>query len=419
MKIIPVPVKTEGLPSSGGRCRVLTFTTLYPSANKPGHGIFVENRLRHLVATGSVDVRVVAPVPWFPSTSDRFGHYAAMARMPAREIRAGIDVAHPRYLAIPKIGMALAPWLLFAGALPSLWRLRSQFDLIDAHYFYPDGVAAVLLGGALDKPVVVTARGTDINLIPKYFLPGRMIRWAARRAAGIVAVSQALKNALADLGTPPENVVVLRNGVDLKMFRPGDRDLARAELELHGRVLLSVGRLVDLKGHAIVMAALPRLPACTLLIAGDGPDFARLRAFAMQLGICDRVRFFGAIRHEQLRNLYLAADALVLASSHEGWPNVLLEAIACGTPVIASPVGGIPEIVSAPEAGILMRQRTVEGVAEAVEQLFSDLPRRENTRAFAERFSWDDTSAGQLRIFEQILARTKNTEANPRAKPGA
>jgi len=302
--------------------------------------------------------------------------------------------------------MPLAPISLFAATLPLIRQYKriADFDLIDAHYFYPDGVAAVLLGQALGKPVVITARGTDVNLIPRYFIPRRLIRYAARYAAGIIAVSQALKDAMVALGIAPERIAVLRNGVDLEMFRPGDREAARTALGTGGPTLLSVGHLIERKGHDLTIAALSRLQGHPLLIAGDGPERARLRALASALGVADRVRFLGSVPHQELANLYTAADALVLSSSREGWPNVLLEAMACGTPVIASAIWGNPEIVSRPEAGLLTRARTPDGIAEAVQALLRAPPSRQATRSFAERFSWDDTSAGQLRLFERILA---------------
>jgi glycosyltransferase involved in cell wall biosynthesis len=367
--------------------------------------VFVENRLRHLVSTGLVEARVIAPVPWFPFTHTAFGDYAALARMPAREVRSGISVAHPRYVVIPKLGMSATPCALYAATLPLLKRVRRQFgfDLIDAHYFFPDGVAASWLGRALNVPVVITARGTDINLIPRHRVARRMIVNAANRAAGIIAVSQALKDAMADLGMHADRIVVLRNGVDLETFRPDDRAAVRARLGVQGRVLLSVGHLIERKGHDIVIAALAQLPDCRLLVAGAGPEHARLQSLAFRLGIQDRVQFLGAVPHENLRAVYSAADALVLASSREGWPNVLLEAMACGTPVIASAVWGNPEVVSGAEAGLLMRDRTPEGISEAVNKLFEQPIDRNATRAFAEKFSWNETSLGQVRLFQNIL----------------
>ena len=387
--------------------RILTFSTLYPNAVRPGHGIFVETRLRHLLASRKVESKVVAPVPWFPSGNPRFGDYAAFAKVPAQELRNGIDIAHPRFVAIPKIGMNLAPFLLAAGAHSALKRIIGRgydFDLIDAHYFYPDGVAAVLLGRLLGKPVVITARGTDVNLIPEYRVPRRIILWAARRAAGIVAVASALRDRLVDLGVPRERIDVLRNGVDLELFRPIDRAGSRRRLGFKRTTLLSVGNLLPLKGHDLAIRALRLMPETDLVIVGDGPERETLGALAAELRLGDRVSFAGALTQENLREYYGSADALVLASSREGWPNVLLESMACGTPAIASRVGGTSEIVAAPEAGTLMTERTPEALAQAVRDLLARNPDRDATRRFAERFDWSATTAGQLDLFARILS---------------
>ena len=206
--------------------RILTFTTLYPSALQPQHGIFVETRLRNLVASRAVDARVVAPCPWFPSASARFGRYGLSARIPREENRHGLHIDHPRYPMLPKIGMSAAPLGLFAAVLPLLRRQivdGLDFDLIDAHFFYPDGPAAVLLGLALGRPAVVTARGSDLNIIARHVIPRQWIRWAAQHADGLVAVSSGLRQRLVELGIAAERVQVLRNGVDLAFFHPYDR----------------------------------------------------------------------------------------------------------------------------------------------------------------------------------------------------
>jgi len=388
--------------------KILTFSTLFPNTVRPGHGVFVETRLRHLVASGQVSAHVLAPIPWFPSTHPRFGDYAKFAKAPRTEVRFGLQVDHPRYFLPPKVGMTLAPLLLALGAKRAIKRMLAageDFDLIDAHYFYPDGVAAVLLGRWFNKPVVITARGTDINLIPQHALPRKMILWAARHAAGMITVCQALKDAIVALGVAPERIVTLRNGVDLKLFQPMQREAERARLNLSRRTLLSVGYLIPRKGHDLIIRALPALPDTDLLIAGDGPDKAMLTALAAELGVADRVRLVGALPQAELRRYYGAADALVLASSREGWANVLLEAMACGTPVVASNVWGTPEVVATPEAGVLMPTRTPEGVAAGVKALFAHYPEHSATRRYAEQFSWDDTTAGQLQLFRAILAR--------------
>ena len=392
--------------SGGAPLRILTFTTLYPNNAQPYHGVFVENRLRHLIAGGKVEARVVAPVPWFPFAHRRFGCYGDFARVARTESRFGLTVLHPRYPVLPKFGMSLAPALLYAAALPALKRLKAErdFDLIDAHYLYPDGVAAVMLGRTLGKPVVLTARGTDVNLIPRHVLPRSMIRWAARRASAVITVAEALRQALIQLGVDPARLRTLRNGVDLAQFRPLDRQSARASLGLGpGPVLLSVGHLIARKGHRLAIEALAGLPGYSLLIAGEGPDRAELAEFARRLGFEARVQFLGAVPHEKLPAIYSAADALVLASSREGWANVLLESMACGTPVVASRAWGNPEIVADPAAGVLMPSLSASGVAEGVAALFQAKPSRGDVRAYAENFSWDATTAGQIELFTRVL----------------
>jgi len=381
--------------------KILTFSTLFPNSEKPGHGIFVETRLRHLVASGRVQSRVVAPIPWFPSTNPRFGNYARFAKAPRHEVRHGIAVDHPRYPVLPKVGMSIAPFLLAQAVKPAIGRLIDEgydFDLIDAHYFYPDGVAAAMLARHFNKPLVITARGSDITLFPSYALPRRQILWAARRADAIITVCNALRDEVVAMGIAAERVVSLRNGVDLQLFRPTERTPNPMF------TLLAVGHLVPVKAQDLIIGALPLLPGVRLVLAGDGPDRAKLENLARELKVTDRVTFLGAVPQAQLRAHYGAADALVLSSSREGWANVLLEAMACGTPVVASRVYGTPEVVAAPEAGVLMRERSYQGVADAVTLLRANYPDRAATRRYAERFSWDDTTEGQIRLFESLLS---------------
>jgi glycosyltransferase involved in cell wall biosynthesis len=387
--------------------RILTFTTLYPNAAQPSHGVFVENRIRHLAASGAARIEVVAPVPVFPLVRRFLPAYAEADKAPLQEVRYGLAVRHPRYPLIPKVSMLAAPLSLYAAARPVIAQLRRDgfdFDLIDAHYFYPDGIAAVLLGRSFGRPVTITARGTDINLIPEYHWPRRMIRWAAREAAGMITVCAALKDGLVALGAEPAKIRVLRNGVDLRTFRPVDRVEARRRLGLTAPTLLSVGHLIPRKAHDLVIRAVAQLPGYHLMIAGLGPEEQRLRALARSEGVEDRVRFLGRVAHDQLREVYGAADLLVLASSREGWANVLLEAMACGTRVAASDVWGTPEVVAAPEAGALFTDRTPDAIAATVRQIMAQPEDRAATRRYAEGFSWDDTTRGQIELFRSILA---------------
>jgi glycosyltransferase involved in cell wall biosynthesis len=385
--------------------QILTFTTLYPSQIRPQHGIFVETRLRNLVKSSAIGARVVAPCPWFPLASPQFGRYSLFARQPRGEIRHGLRVDYPRYPQLPKIGMSLAPLAIFTALLPVLRRqLRAgwDFDLIDAHYFYPDGVAAVLLGRALGRPVVVTARGSDLNVIAEYAAPRRWIRWSARQADGLVAVSKGLKRRLMTLGIAEERVHMLRNGVDLALFRPADRDTARHALGLTRPTLLAVGNLVGLKRHRMMVEALVGLPTVDLLIVGEGPERAAIEGLAHERRVADRVRLLGHLPQDRLPDIYSAADLLLLTSTHEGWPNVLLESMACGTPVIVSDIDGITDIVAAPEAGRIVQQPTPDRLATAAREFLSALPARIATRAYAERFDWQSTTEGQIALFRTI-----------------
>jgi glycosyltransferase involved in cell wall biosynthesis len=355
-----------------------------------------------------VTATVVAPVPWFPSGVQVFGRYGALARTPRVERRAGIEVRHPRYLMIPKVGTTIQPWTLARAAEQEIRRLAQDgfdFDLIDAHYFYPDGVAAAMLARRLGKPFVVTARGSDINHIAQLAAPRRLIQSAARSASRVVAVSQALKQSMVQLGVEPGRITVLRNGVDLELFRPIDRDEARRALKLsRSKVLVSVGNLVPEKGHDLFIETVAALPGVEALIAGAGPEGKRLRELIRRRGVADRLRIVDEMPQERLRLVYSAADALVLSSTCEGWPNVLLEAMACGTPVVATAVGGVREIIAEPVAGHVVESRDGTSLARAVSDLLTSPPERTAVRRYAERFGWDEVVRGQIALFRSVLA---------------
>lgn len=389
------------------RLKTLLFSTLFPSSERPGHGIFVETRLRELLSSGEVETKVIAPVPWFPFSGKQYGLYGKFAATPRHEQRNEIEVFHPRYFLPPKIGMNVAPYSMAMGALPTIRKLIDEgfdFDLIDAHYYYPDGAAARIIAERLGKPFVVTARGTDLNLLPDYTHPRRQILRTAHSAAASICVSGALAKKLVSLGGDEEKIRVFRNGIDLDRFHPIERSAARRKLNLaEGPILLSVGNLIELKGHHLAIEALAGLPSDTrLIIAGTGPEQARLEKLATELGVSGRTVFAGQIDNRELKWWYSAADVLLLCSSREGWANVLLEAMACGTPVIATPVGGTPEIIGTSTAGRLMSERSAKALLAAYEALQADYPARHKVRKYAEQFSWHETSSNQLELFKAI-----------------
>lgn len=374
--------------------------------------MFVETRLRELLSSGQVQARVVAPVPWFPFSHPRFGARALMAATPRAETRHGIEVLHPRYPLPPHVGQNVAPFVLALGAWAAIRRLQRQgfdFDLIDAHFYYPDGVAAALLARWFNRPLVITARGSDLNLFGRDAWPRLLMQRAAAVSGASIGVCQALVEVLKGWGADAARLHVIRNGVDTVRFQPLPQAQARAALGLHGDpLLLSVGHLVPVKGHDLSVQALARLtarwPGIRLCFVGDGPLRADLQAQAAALGIAEHLRFAGAVPNQELATWYSAADALLLSSRSEGWANVLLEAMACGTPVVATDVGGTAEVLASPVAGQLVPPLDPAAIADGLEALLNDPPDRAAVRAYAEGFGWQETTDAQLRLFRDVLA---------------
>jgi len=399
------------------KIKTLLFSTLYPSETRPIHGIFVETRLRELLLSGRVETQVVAPVPWFPFRSPRFGDYARMAATPRQEQRNGIVVHHPRYPLPPKVGQNVAPFLLAAGALPTVRRLIRDgfdFDLIDAHFWYPDGVAASLIARLVGKPFVCTARGSDITLYRQFSWPRRLLRKSLQRSSANIGVCTDLVEQMVELGADRSRSLTIRNGVDLARFSPLEPQAARQSLNLRaeGLVLLSVGHLIERKGHHLAIELLQHQPDAILVVVGSGPLREDLEVLAKRLGVAERVRFEGQQPNDRLKTYYSAADVLILASSFEGWANVLLEAMACGTPVVATRVNGTPEVVTQDVAGRMADERSVPSLLAALRELLSRYPERSSVRRYAEAFSWEETTRLQCELFQQIKDRAERSGAH-------
>lgn len=379
------------------KLKVLTFSTLFPSSVRPGHGIFVETRLRELQKCGEIESRVIAPVPWWPSAHPLWGEYARFAATPAREQRNGLDVLHPRYLLLPKIGMSSAPLSLARGACAAVQTLLDEgfdFDLIDAHYFYPDGVAAAWLARRFGKPLVISARGSDLNLIGQMPAPRRRMLAAAQQAGACIGVSQALVDVLRGWGVAEAKLHCMPNGVDLERFKPMARAEARSRLGLpvDGRLLIGVGNLLEVKGQHLLVDALgllaQEMPDLTLALVGEGPQRAALAAQAQALGLDERVRLVGRIDQAGLANWYAAADCMGFMSSREGMPNAVLECLACGTPVIATRVGGLPEVITKPALGELLPERSAAALAAALRRWLARKPDATVIRSHALAWDW-------------------------------
>lgn len=394
--------------------KVLVYSTLYPNNVWPQHGVFIQERMAHFAKFTGAAVKVVAPVPYYPSI--KIGSRWLYSQVKRHEITGPMEVFHPRYPMTPKIGMTLYGTCMFLSTLATVRRLRRtfDFDVIDAHYVYPDGFAAVILGRVLDRPVVVSARGSDINLYSQMPLIRPLLRRTLRQAACVIAVSEALKDSVVRLGISEDHVRVIPNGVDAQKFTPIPRREARTRLGLdEGTYLLSVGNLTENKGFHLLIRALHLLrtrhhmSGLSLLIVGDGPMRQELERLAASLNVADRVRFAGRVAHEHLYTWYSAADLFCLASAREGWPNVLMEAMACGLPIVATGVGGVPEIVSSEAIGLLAR-RDYKELAQTILAAFQRPWRADVLRQHAAPFSWSRVAESLSQTFAQVLNRPRD-----------
>jgi teichuronic acid biosynthesis glycosyltransferase TuaC len=394
--------------------RVLTFTSLFPNHVQPVHGIFVYRRVRALALRPENQVEVVAPITYFPPWLPWKKHQR-LPDVPVEELVGEVRVWHPRYLLLPKLSMPLHGQSMLFGSSRLIQGLHENrpFDCIDAHYVYPDGYAAVRLGKLLGLPVIVTARGTDINVFPQFRLIRKAIQWTLTQASSIVAVSRSLKEAMVELGVPAEKIHVIGNGVDVDIFQPIDQIRARRELGLSedGQIILSVGGLSRHKGFQEMISAFAqlasKLPRLKLYIIGEGRERARLESMVQDRSLVGRVILLGSKPNEQLSLWYSAADITCLASKREGMPNVVLESMACGTPVVATMVGGVPEIVDPGETGLLVETES-PAIADGWEQALAQPWDRQRISGRMRQRTWDVVAAEVDELLRTVTAGRGN-----------
>jgi glycosyltransferase involved in cell wall biosynthesis len=385
--------------------RVLLLSSVFPNGLQPTYGVFVRERARHVAH--HCEVRVVAPVPWFPFNRLIRGRQRSLVAH--RETDGDFQVYHPRVFSIPAVGKFLDAVFYFASLYPFLRGLRREFpfDLIDAHFGYPDGVAAALLGRALGCPVVVTLRGNEAEL-ESSALRRPQLRWALR-STRVIAVSEALRELAMRLGLAPERVRVIGNGIDTGLFHPADRRAARTKLGLppDRPLLISVGAFVERKGHERVIDLLPELeqslPGLLYVAVGiEGGGESRLDAIEQRVRLLDgSVRLAVARPHEEMPIWLTAADVFCLATAREGCCNAILEALACGLPVVTTRVGGNAEIVRDGIDGFLVPYFDGPAFAAAIKKAFEHRWDREAIARQAATRRWQNTAAAVLEELEQ------------------
>lgn len=398
------------------RPRVLVFTTLFPNPGQPNAGVFIRERMFRV--GGKLPITVVAPQAWFPMQS-LLRRLRPSFRPPAppAELQEGVQVLRPRFFCVPGVFKSLDGIFLALSCVSSFRKLRKRFDfdLIDAHFGYPDGYAAVRLGRWFRRPVAITLRGTE----PRHSRTPGISRFLSRALEGadrVFSVSESLKRHALEAGAcSPDKILVVGNGVDTEKFKPLSRAGSRRALGVPGdaQILITVGGLVERKGFHRVIELLPRLratrPNLLYLVVGgpsaEGDWGERLRAQVEGLGLQDAVRFLGVVPHGEIRRALSAADVFVLATSNEGWANVILEAMACGLPVVTTDVGGNAEVVRDASLGTIVPFADSHALERALDEALRRRWDREAIVAYARNNSWDGRVEILVRELRALAAR--------------
>jgi len=405
------------------RFRLLSLSTVYPNPSEPGLGLFVQARLRHLASLADgPEVTVVAPIPMV----DYWRRRMFLGAIPKRSDEPRMSVVHPRWL-YPPLGGTINALCLFVQLLAPVARLRRSFtfDLIDAHFGHPEAGAAWLLAWLFRRPFVVTLRGNETMHGAHRWRRVLMAR-ALRRAARVITVSESLRRFAISLGVDPARAVEISNGVDTAIFYPRDPQLMRQRhgLSADAPLVLSVGALIERKGHHHVIRAMDAIrrkgtPVQLLVVGGPGREGRYepvLRQLVAGRGMENTVHFLGQRSPAVVAELMSACDLFCLASSREGWPNVLHEALACGTPVVATDVGAAREMAPTEEYGFLVPA----GDQEALEHhLHAALTRRWNRTAVArwgQSRSWRQVAEETLAQMQAVLL--EDAQAAPAAPSG-
>jgi len=401
--------------AASARRRVLVLSSTFPSQVQPIHGVFVKERIRAVSELPGIDLRVISPVPYFPPIR-AFKRWYPLSQIPSADLIDGLAVTRPRYFLPPKIGGYWHPKLMSLGISRAVARMFHSFpfDLIDAHFAYPDGVVAAMLGKKYGRPVVITGRGEDIARFPRLPVIGPAIRWALASATKLVAVTEEIGRMMEAEGVDPTKITVIRNGVDAAKFEPLPREKARARLGLpqDKRLIVSAGYRLEIKGFHILIDAIPRIrevfPDVLVAIVGGqarwGLDYtSEIERHIRENRVEQYVLMPGARPPDEMPLWYSSADLFALLSSREGSSNVLMEALACGLPAVGTAVGGIAEILRDPRLGLLAAERDAPSVAGSlIEALAREWDRR-GIRTVMEGMSWERTALAVRDVWMSAL----------------
>jgi glycosyltransferase involved in cell wall biosynthesis len=360
------------------RLNILFISNLFPTPADPTRGIFTFQLIKRL--STMCNLTVVCPLPWFPrwARNSLFMKWHAFSHIPYQYEWHGTKVFSPKYPIIPKLSEPIHAALMFPSLYRTVRRLNRNiaFDAVNTQWLYPDGVAAVWTTSLLKLPHVVTALGCDANLFMKQSHKRPQIEWALRKADGLTVVSDALRQFLMEEGLEGKRIDVIPNGVDTELFFPRDKDECAKQLCLHhkGKSVVFVGQLLEVKGIIYLIEAAELLATKRrdffVYLVGEGADREAYKAEIARRGLTNRIRLVGNRPHSEIALWMGAADVFCLPSIREGFPNVVLEALFSGRPVVASRVGGIPEMVNE-NNGILVEAKNPDALAVALNDVLS------------------------------------------------
>ncbi|MEZ4399975.1 MAG: glycosyltransferase family 4 protein [Kofleriaceae bacterium] len=388
--------------------RVLIVTKIFPNAAEPLSAPFNRQQFAALARHADV-VDVLATIPSFPGARlvKRWSSAGRLSAVPARETIDGLSVRHPRTLFVPRLGHGTWGPLYLASIAPALARYRGQVDVVLGSWAYPDGFAAVVAARLLGVPAVVKLHGSDINHNAKLPGPRRQLAWALPRAARVVAVSNPLADEVAALGVDRRRIALVRNGVDAALFHPQDRTAARRALGLpdDGPIALYVGNLKAAKGVLDLLEAFAQVsaarPDARLVVVGGGDERA---AVARAAASNPRVHAMGPRPLADVPRFMAACDVLTLASWAEGTPNVVLEALASGRRVVATAVGGVPDLLDDDALGELVPARQPAALADALGRALGQPYDDAAVAARGARGGWDASAAALAQVLRDAVA---------------
>ncbi|TQV88889.1 glycosyltransferase [Aliikangiella coralliicola] len=378
---------------------ITLISNLYPNKLEPTKGVFIKQLAERL--NESHQVTVISPVPWRPAFLTN-----ADNSVPAEDKINNIKIYYPRYLVIPKILRSLTATFFNWGIKSTLSKLKAQglADIVSAHWVYPDGVGSLLAAKKLNLPVTLHALGCDINEYTKYFLRRRQIVSAMNKANANVVKSNELKSKLVALGVNENKISVILNGVDKNKFQNIDQTKAREKLDLDPseKYVIFIGNFQIEKGLNHLLDAVHQIKdrPFKLLVVGDGRLKTQVEAQIKELSISDKVQLVGRVSHEMIPVYMSAANLLCLPSLREGCPNVVIESLTCGTPVVASKVGAVPDMITNETHGKMVEPANSQALAEAIDQCL-DL-KNSSTLNF-EWYSWEENAEKISQVFNASI----------------